>query len=208
MHESDDERIDGAERLRRSRAALDAILDAIRTIFAAEVSFGKVKVRTQRGAELSAAGRRLLTAWRPLSWPLHELPWSSALRSELRGQVRQVEIAIHRAASWHEARSCRDDFLLKARIVRGFCSLNQLPTRGCEGAQVMHGHPVAACVWRWARLRRLAPLAGRLGLWVKLLLADTYRPGGVGAKRSRDEFEQLAGMTARADEEVPLGWTG
>ena len=39
MEDGDDERIDGAERLRRSRTALDAILEAIRTIFTAEVSY-------------------------------------------------------------------------------------------------------------------------------------------------------------------------
>ena len=52
----------------------------------------------------------------------------------------------------------------------------------------------AAC---WARLRRFAPLVGRWALFVRQLHAETsFRPGGQGAKRCRQEFEALAAGAA------------
>ena len=43
------------------------------------------------------------------------------------------------------------------------------------------------------RLRRLAPLVDRWSLFVRQLHTEvSYRPGGQGAKRCRDEFEALA----------------
>ena len=51
---------------------------------------------------------------------------------------------------------------------------------------------------RWARLRRVAPLAGRIGCALRAWYADylrrSYAPGGVGFKRAREEFEGFQGQ--------------
>ena len=53
---------------------------------------------------------------------------------------------------------------------------------------------------RLARLRRLAPLVGRLGRFVRLLHDEVfYRPDARGQKRCRAEFEALAGRGATSE---------
>ena len=46
---------------------------------------------------------------------------------------------------------------------------------------------------RWRRLQACVPLLGRISLFMQQLHAEvSFRPGGQGAKRCRDEFEALA----------------
>lgn len=46
---------------------------------------------------------------------------------------------------------------------------------------------------RWKRLQACVPLLGRISLFMQQLHAEvSFRPGGQGAKRCRDEFEALA----------------
>ena len=64
--------------------------------------------------------------------------------------------------------------------------------RARQAAQVAEARRVRAR-GRLQRLRRLAPLLGRWSLYMQQLHAEvSFRPGGQGAKRCRDEFEALA----------------
>ena len=83
------------------------------------------------------------------------------------------------------------EFCAKIRVLVGAAVL-MATVQGLQAAQVAEARRVRAR-GRLQRLRRLAPLLGRWSLYMQQLHAEvSFRPGGQGAKRCRDEFEALA----------------
>jgi hypothetical protein len=101
----------------------------------------------------------------------------------------------------HELLTLLAEFRVKHMGLKEFCARVRLliggavllaTVKGLQSAQIAEARRANARR-RWIRLRACAPLLGRWSLYMQQLHAEvSFRPGGQGAKRCRDEFEALA----------------
>ena len=83
------------------------------------------------------------------------------------------------------------EFCGKVRVLIGAPVL-MATVKGLQAAQIAKARRAHARR-RWRRLQACVPLLGRISLFVQQLHTEvSFRPGGQGAKRCRDEFEALA----------------
>ena len=101
----------------------------------------------------------------------------------------------------HELLQLLAEFRVKHMGLKEFCGKVRLligapvlmaTVKGLQAAQIAKARRAHARR-RWRRLQACVPLLGRISLFVQQLHAEvSFRPGGQGAKRCRDEFEALA----------------
>ena len=101
----------------------------------------------------------------------------------------------------HELLQLLAEFRVKHMGLKEFCGKVRLligapvlmaTVKGLQAAQIAKARRAHARR-RWRRLQACVPLLGRISLFMQQLHAEvSFRPGGQGAKRCRDEFEALA----------------
>ena len=101
----------------------------------------------------------------------------------------------------HELLQLLAEFRVKHMGLKEFCGKVRLligapvlmaTVKGLQAAQIAKARRAHARR-RWRRLQACVPLLGRISLFVQQLHTEvSFRPGGQGAKRCRDEFEALA----------------
>ena len=117
--------------------------------------------------------------------------------------VAEIQKQLDRAGApfSHELLTLLAEFRVKQMGLKEFCAKVRLliggailmaTVKGLQAAQIAEARRAHARR-RWRRLRSCAPLLGRWSLYIQQLHAEvSFRPGGQGAKRCRDEFEALA----------------
>ena len=117
--------------------------------------------------------------------------------------VAEIQTQLDRAGApfSHELLTLLAEFRVKHMGLKEFCAKVRLliggailmaTVKGLQAAQIAEARRAHARR-RWRRLRSCAPLLGRWSLYIQQLHAEvSFRPGGQGAKRCRDEFEALA----------------
>ena len=124
--------------------------------------------------------------------------------------VAEIQTQLDRAGApfSHELLTLLAEFRVKHMGLKEFCAKVRLliggailmaTVKGLQAAQIAEARRAHARR-RWRRLRSCAPLLGRWSLYMQQLHAEvSFRPGGQGAKRCRDEFEALAAGGALDD---------
>ena len=117
--------------------------------------------------------------------------------------VAEIQKQLNRAGApfSHELLQLLAEFRVKHMGLKEFCGKVRLligapvlmaTVKGLQAAQIAKARRAHARR-RWRRLQACVPLLGRISLFVQQLHAEvSFRPGGQGAKRCRDEFEALA----------------
>ena len=100
----------------------------------------------------------------------------------------------------HCAEIARERLVADSRLIGA--PVLMATVKGLQAAQIAKARRAHARR-RWRRLQACVPLLGRISLFVQQLHAEvSFRPGGQGAKRCRDEFEALVGGGALHELEV------
>ena len=127
--------------------------------------------------------------------------------------VAEIQKQLNRAGApfSHELLQLLAEFRVKHMGLKEFCGKVRLligapvlmsTVKGLQAAQIAKARRAHARR-RWRRLQACVPLLGRISLFVQQLHAEvSFRPGGQGAKRCRDEFEALAAGGALHELEV------
>ena len=117
--------------------------------------------------------------------------------------VAEIQKQLNRAGApfSHALLQLLAEFRVKHMGLKEFCGKVRLligapvlmaTVKGLQAAQIAKARRAHARR-RWRRLQACVPLLGRISLFVQQLHTEvSFRPGGQGAKRCRDEFEALA----------------
>ena len=117
--------------------------------------------------------------------------------------VAEIQKQLNRAGApfSHELLQLLAEFRVKHMGLKEFCGKVRVligapvlmaTVKGLQAAQIAKARRAHARR-RWRRLQACVPLLGRISLFMQQLHAEvSFRPGGQGAKRCRDEFEALA----------------